>query len=152
MPVRARLQRGFQCIVFAASGTSRVSFLLPVWLSPSVAAHVLACKHPQQGPLAPVVHAAALAGYLAQCGMQPELSLILKELFDVQQTSVSTMNPLAYMREGEHVSFEELTERVRANRQTLIGYVDRATKSVPISRKGEAVKWEEVQSLIVLAG
>jgi hypothetical protein len=82
--------------------------------------------------------------------MQPQLSLILKELFDVANTRVTIVHPLKYLVTGECVSVAELTERVRAHNQTLIGYVDKDTKSVVVSDGQEEIRWQDVQSLIVL--
>lgn len=92
------------------------------------------------------------AGYLAQCGMQPELSHILRELFDVSECRISLRHRLAYMKVGETVSFGELAERARINRETIVGYVNQHRSSIVVTNRDQTVKADDVRSLVVLTG
>lgn len=91
-------------------------------------------------------------GYLAQTGMQPELAFVLRELLDAKDCRVSIKHPLEYMHRGETVSFEELTERVRSHKETIVGFVNDKTNGVMLTRKDTLVGWDDVKSLIVLTG
>lgn len=92
------------------------------------------------------------AGYLAQTGMQPELSFVLRELFDAKDARVSIRHPLAYMHQGEAVAFEELQERARVHKETIVGFVNDQTNGETLTRRDTVVRWDDVKSLIVLTG
>ena len=89
---------------------------------------------------------------MAQTGMQPEMSFVLQELFDAKDARVSIKHPLEYMRRGETVLFEELQERARAHQETIVGFVNHQTNGKTLTRQDVEVRWDDVQSLIVLTG
>ena len=84
--------------------------------------------------------------------MQPELSHILSELFDVSECRISLRHPMAYMREGETVAFGELGERARQHRETVVGYVNQNRNSIVVTNEDQTVKADDVKSLVVLTG
>lgn len=84
--------------------------------------------------------------------MQPELSHILRELFDVSECRISLRHPMAYMHESEIVPFGELAERARMHRETVVGYVSNNRTSVAVTNRDQAVKADDVKSLVVLTG
>lgn len=93
-----------------------------------------------------------VAGVIAQCGMQPELSGVLKEMFDVDGAAVTVRHPLKYMAYGETVALEELQERARQHGEILLGAVDSATKGAVLIDKKATVRHCDIKSLIVLSG
>lgn len=93
-----------------------------------------------------------VAGVIAQCGMQPELSGVLKELFDVDDAAVITCNPLKYMHCDEEVILGDLQERARQHGQIILGTVDgNNTGAVKINQR-EILCQQDMKSLIVLSG
>eukprot|EP00892_Ulva_mutabilis_P008060 jgi/Ulvmu1/5626/UM023_0165.1 len=93
-----------------------------------------------------------VAGVVAQCGMQPELSTVLKELFDVEDAAVTVRHPLKYMQYGETVALGELQERARQHGEIVLGVVDSSTNGVVMTNKQAAVRHRDIKSLIVLSG
>lgn len=84
--------------------------------------------------------------------MQPELAFVLRELFDAKDTRVSIKHPLAYMQKGETIKFEDLAERARMHRETIVGFVNDETSGVTLTQRDTEVRWDDVKSLIVLTG
>lgn len=93
-----------------------------------------------------------VAGVIAQCGMQPELSNVLKELFDVDDAAVTVRHPLKYMQYGEEVALGELQERARQHGEIVLGVVDGSTNGVVMTNKKAVVRHSDIKSLIVLSG
>lgn len=56
------------------------------------------------------------------------------------------------MSKGETVSFGELSERARANGETVVGYVTPNQRSLVITNREEKVNSDDVKSLVVLTG
>lgn len=56
------------------------------------------------------------------------------------------------MHEGETVSFGELAERARVNRETIVGYVNQHRSSIVVTNRDQSVKSDDVKSLVVLTG
>lgn len=93
-----------------------------------------------------------VAGVIAQCGMQPELCNVLKELFDVDDAAVTVRHPLKYMHDGEEVALGELQERARQHNEIVLGVVDDSANGVVMIDKTAIVRHCSINSLIVLSG
>lgn len=93
-----------------------------------------------------------VAGVIAQCGMQPELCNILKEVFDVDGAAVTVRHPLKYMAYGETVPLGELQERARQHGETLLGVVDSSCNGSVMIDKKASVRHCDVTSFIVFSG
>lgn len=93
-----------------------------------------------------------VAGVIAQCGIQPELSGILKDVFDVDGAAVTVRHPLKYMAYGETVALGDLQERARQHGEIVLGVVDSATVGLPLTNKQASIRHCDIKSIIVLSG
>eukprot|EP01025_Chloroclados_australasicus_P028936 TRINITY_DN2872_c0_g1_i1.p1 TRINITY_DN2872_c0_g1~~TRINITY_DN2872_c0_g1_i1.p1 ORF type:complete len:296 (+),score=44.91 TRINITY_DN2872_c0_g1_i1:95-889(+) len=90
------------------------------------------------------------AGYMAQCGIQPQLQPVLQELIDLKGSHYEFVHPAKYMSYGETVDVKTVANRCRQQNETLLGTIGLDHQVRTHLSNGEKLKASEIAKVLVL--